>query len=213
MQLQDFHNLHRGQTCLIAGVGPNLNLTPPERFAIPSFGVNTVYKYEGWTPTYYVGVDERLKVENGAAVVERYKAIPKFFPAPDWDDLPGENIYRFKHRQGSQYIHAGQSPTHRDALTVRGITYFRIMDAVFQIAAWMGFTTMLMIGVQHKPGTRNQLFWGEDTGEPEKVFVFEEEGYRFFASALPVKIINISADTYVSEDVLPRDDWRKWVNQ
>jgi hypothetical protein len=87
------------------------------------------------------------------------------------------------------------------------------MDAVFQIAAWMGFTTMLMIGVQHKPGTRNQLFWGEDAGEPEKVFTFEEEGYRFFASALPIKIINISADTYVSEDVLPRDDWRKWVNQ
>jgi hypothetical protein len=58
----DFYNLHSGETCLIVGVAPNLKLTPPELFNYPSFSVNTIYHYEGWKPTYYVGVDERLSL-------------------------------------------------------------------------------------------------------------------------------------------------------
>jgi hypothetical protein len=27
-----------------------------------------------------------------------------------------------------------------------------------------------------------------------------------------VKVLNISADTYVPENILPRDDWRKYTN-
>ena len=152
MNLADFHNKHSGETCLITGVGPNLHLTPPALFDYPSFGVNTVYRYAGWNPTYFVGVDHRLKVEDGAAIVKRYPDVPKFFPSPDWDDLQGENIYRFMHRQNGELFVGGQSPRDRNALLSWGITYRRIMEAVFQIAYWMGFTTMLTIGVQHKPG-------------------------------------------------------------
>jgi hypothetical protein len=38
-------------------------------------------------------------------------------------------------------------------------------------------------------------------------------GYKAVrASNQNVKILNISQDTYVPEDVLPRDDWRNWKN-
>ena len=213
MKLEDFHDFHMGQTCLIVGLGPNLKLTPPTLFNYPSFGVNTIYKQKewDWKPTYYIGVDERLKLEDGAAVCDLYRDIPKFFPTPDWDDLQGENIYRFAHRTGYNFFVGGHSPRHAQALTKEGITYRRIMEAVFQIAYHMGFTTMLMIGVQHKPNTRNELFWGTDSGEPEKDFAWEEEGYKFFVDTLPVKILNISMDTYVPETILPRDDYRKWM--
>lgn len=213
MRLEDFHNKHKGETCLVIGLGPNLHLTPPEWFNYPSFGINTFYRYEDFKPTYFVGVDERLRLEDGKAIVDRYPDVPKFFPRPDWDELQGENIYRFAHRKGSQYLIGGQLPTAKDALLKYGITYYRIMDAVFQIAAWMGFTTILCIGMQHKPDTRKELFWGHDSGEPENDFEFEEVGYKFFANALPVRILNISADTYVPEDVLPRDDWKNWKNK
>lgn len=217
MQTADFWNQHKGQTCLIVGVGPNLSLTPPEWFDYPSFGVNTIYHYEGWKPTYYVGVDERLRLEDGAAICEKYAEIPKFFPRPDWDALEGPNICRFLHRTGAPLI-GGWLPTHQQALEVRGIQYWRIMDAVMQIAAWMGFETMLMIGVQHKPDTGGSQdrahFWGMDwkahAGQPVTWWF---EGYRLFSNAvLPARVLNISADTYVPEDVLPRDDWRKWAN-
>lgn len=216
--IAEFHNLHAGKTCLIVGVGPNLHLTPPHLFNLPSFGVNTIYKYEGWKPTYYVGVDERLRLEDGAAIVKRYPDVSKFFPSPDWDELFGPNIYRFQHRQGADFIVGGQTPAHRDALTRHGITYRRIMDAVFQIAWHMGFTTMLMIGVQHKPneGRHDDTahFWGDDTKSvQDQPNTWWFDGYRFFSNIKGIRVLNISEDTYVPEDVLTRDDWRKYASK
>jgi hypothetical protein len=212
MELADFHQKHAGQTCLIVGVGPNLHLTPPPLFDYPSFGVNTIYKQDDWRPTYYVGVDERLMLEDGAAVIAKYADIPKFFPAPDWDRMQGENIYRFRHEHRGDLFVGGQSPADLKSLTTWGITYRRIMDCVFQVAYWMGFSTMLMIGVQQKPGTRKELFWGTDAGEPENDWRFEELGYIECRRALSAaRILNISEDTYVPDDVLPRGDWRKYA--
>lgn len=212
MQLADFHNLHQGETALIVGVGPNLNLTPPEWFNYPSLSCNSIVKYEGWQPTYYVGVDERLRVENGAEICRKFAGIPKFFPTPDWDALQGENIYRFKHRTGELAI-GGQSANQKDALTHKGIGYYRVMDAVIQIAWHMGFTTMLMIGVQHKPGSDLDHFWGYDAGAISQPIEHWYAGYRHWARAMGgVRLLNISADTYVPEDILPRDDWQKWKN-
>ena len=211
--ISDFHQLHKGETCVIVGLGPNLKLTPPTMFDYPSFGINTIYKQTewNWKPTYYVGVDERLRIEDGNAICESYPDVPKFFPSPDWDEQQGENIHRFLHRPGSQLFIGGQSPQSRDALTKYGITYKRIMEAVLQIAWYMGFETMLMIGIQHKPGTRKELVWGYDANEPENDFTYEEIGYAECVRMMNnVKILNISEDTYVPEMVLPRDDFRNW---
>ena len=211
MQIGDYHMHHKGETALVVGVGPNLGLTPPALFPYPSFGVNTIYKYPGWKPTYYVGVDERLKLEDGQAVCRAYREIPKWFPRPDWDDLHGDNIYRFAHRTGDIGI-GGYPATHRDAILRWGIAYYRIMDAVFQLGMWMGFTTFLLIGVQHNPADDRAHFWGEDVksiaGQP---FDWWFEGYKHFAHLPGIRVLNISADTYVPEDVLPRDDWHKWA--
>ncbi len=203
---------HKGETCVVCGVGPNLRLTPPESFPYPSFGVNTIYHYEGWKPTYFVGVDERLRLEDGAAICDVYRDVPKFVPSPDWDKQQGENIYRFQHRTGGSLYIGGQSPMALEALTRWGITYYRIMDATFQIAAWMGFETILCIGFQHKPiPNHRELFWGVDHQEKSPDFRWEETGYQELSRILPVRILNISEDTYVPENILPRADWREFA--
>ncbi len=217
MKLQDFYNLHKGETCLIVGVGPNLKLTPPEWFDYPSFGVNTIYKYPGWHPTYYVGVDNRLMVEDGQAIADTYSNVPKFVPSPDFDTLEGENFYRFKHRAQGEIAQGGKLANQEDALTKTGIYYRRVMDAVFQIAWHMGFTTMLMIGVQHKPYDKTdadrQHFWGlDEKAVPNQPFDFWFDGYRECVRMMNnVKVLNISADTYVPENVLPRSHFLNWV--
>ena len=217
VNIAEFHNKHKGETCLITGVGPNLHLTPPQWFDYPSFGVNTIYKYAGWKPTYYVGVDERLRLEDGSAIVETYPDVHKFFPRPDWDELQGDNIHRFAHRTGIDFIVGGQLPSHRDALTKNGITYRRIMDAVFQIAWHMGFTTMLMIGVQHKPNNGKHddtaHFWGADEkAVQDQPNTWWFDGYRFFSNIKDFRVLNISEDTYVPDDVLPRGRWQDFAN-
>jgi hypothetical protein len=220
MHIDDFYNKHAGQTCLIVGVGGNLSLTPPNWFNYPSFGVNTIYKsvaaglYDGWKPTYFVGVDERLEREDGATISEVYKDIPKFIPYPDRDSWQGENFYRFYHRAGDIII-GGRLPNKPKALTDIGLGYRKIMDAVLQIAWHMGFTTMLMIGVQHKPDDQQAHFWGADVKSiPEPTFHYWFDGYQTIIRAMGnrVRVLNISEDTYVPDDVLPRGDWREWRN-
>ena len=87
-----------------------------------------------------------------------------------------------------------------------------------QIAWHMGFTTMLMIGVQHKPydeqDADRQHFWGLDAkAVPNQPFTFWFEGYQHFVKTMNgVKVLNISEDTYVPESVLPRGVFTDWIN-
>lgn len=211
----DFYNKHQGETCLIVGVGPNLNLTPPEWFDYPSLSCNSIFMHETWKPDYYVGVDKRLWVENTEKIMECLPDVPKFLPSPSYDELvQGPNLVRFKHYHSSGYGVGGQLPTDKAALTTRGITYQRVMGAVFQIAYYMGFTRMLIIGMSHKPDDARAHFYGTDHGtivdQPINHW-FDE--YRHWAHhSSRVEVLNISADTHVPENVIPRDDWRKWAN-
>ncbi len=212
MEIRDFYNKHRGETCLIVSVGPNLELTPPEWFDYPSFSINSIFKHEDWKPDYYVGVDARLWDENTEEILDKFKDIPKFIPSPDQDAVKGENLYRFKHRLGDIAI-GGQQPTDPEALTKHGIAYRRILGAVFQIAYFMGFEILLTIGIQHKPGTEREHFWGHDAGVIEEqplVHWFDE--YRQWKQCGDAFVLNISEDTYVPGDVLTRGDWREWKN-
>jgi len=211
MNIDDFYNLHKGETALIVGVGVNLKLTPPTWFDYPSFGVNTLYKQTDWDwkPTYYVGVDERLEREDGAAIGEVYRDVIKFVPYPDRDSWQMENTYRFYHRAGDVIV-GGRLPNQPRALTDIGIGYRKIMEAVLQIAWYMGFSTMLLIGVQHKPGAYREHFWGLDRESVEQPQDFWFTGYQEMVNAMgaSVRVLNISEDTYVPEHVLPRGNWK-----
>jgi len=216
--MSKFYDKHAGETCLLVGNGPNLLKTPPELFDYPSFGVNTIYKsverglFDGWKPTYFVGVDERLEREDGAEISRVYADVPKFIPYPDRDSWQGENFHRFYHRPGDVII-GGRLPNQPRALTDIGLGYRKIMDAVFQIAWYMGFTTMLMIGVQHKPDDQQAHFWGADLKSvPEETFGYWFTGYSDVQRAMgpSIKVINISEDTYVPEEVIPRGNWKDW---
>lgn len=218
MKIEDFYNYHKGETCLICGVGPNLVLTPPYLFDYPTFGVNTIFKpplgadFGDWKPTYYVGVDELLHRRFGDEILAAYPDVYKFIPYPDRDTWQGPNFLRFYHRAGDVIL-SGRHPNKPHGLTEPGLGYRRIMDATLQIAWYMGFTTMLMIGLSSKPGTRQEHFWGFADFDPTRDFVYEELGYLEVTRAMgnKVKVLNISEDTYVPEHILPRDDWRKWA--
>lgn len=210
----DFYQKHQGETCIIVSNGPNLELTPPEKFDYPSIGVNRIYKYKGWRPDYFVGVDERLWKEYGPDIIKVYADIPKFLPTPDRDDIEAPNLVRFKHFHSSGHYIGGHLPTQKEALTTHGITYQRILGAAFQIAYYMGFAKILVIGLQHKPGDENNHFFGDDprgfAGQPINHWFDEYRHWANFSSA--VEVLNISEDTYVPEDVIRRADWKEYVN-
>ena len=205
MQVDDFYNFHRGQTCLLVGNGPNLRITPPECFDMPSIGMNTIHLYAGWKPDYYVTVDHRVMREFGKDIEAAYRDIPKFIPEPELDEWQGENFVRFYHHPGGLYL---------TDIPDEGMTYSNVMHAAMQLALFMGAKTILMIGVQHKPGKAFEHFWGTDHGMKEQPPVDRwMKDYRTLVRAIRakgVKVLNLSENTCVPEDVLPRGDWRDW---
>lgn len=213
--MRRFWNLHKGGTCLLVGNGPNLCETPPEWFAFPSFGMNTCHLWGGaWMPDYYTTVDQRVRREFGEAILAKFAGIPKFIPRPNLDSWQGPNFHRFYHRPidlTPELVTAWPA----DHLDDPGLTYSNIMHIAMQLAYFMGFTTMLIIGMEHRPAKAQEHFWGVDhgmTGWPQLDRWFED--YRILREGMArygVKILNISENTYVPEAILPRDDWRKWV--
>ena len=209
MQLQDFYDLHKGQTCLLVGNGINLKLTPPELFALPSFGMNTCHRWQGtWVPTYYCAVDKRVMREFGDEILDRFSDIPKFIPRPNLDSWQGPNFYRFLHRPGG-LMESGYSPSSPKALTTDGIGYYNIMHVAIQLAWHMGFSKMIMVGVQHKPFKAQVHFWGTDHGMPANHFQEWMDGYKYLAGQ--VNLVNVSEDTYVPENIIPRENWENYV--
>lgn len=209
--MQQFHNIHSG-VCLLVGNGENLKLTPPEWFRYPSFGMNTIHLYDGWNPDYYTAVDNRIWREFRNAIEEKFADIPKFIPFPDLDIWQGKNFYRFYHRAGTLI----QYPPTSSTLLSDGLVFGNIMQVAMQIAAWMGFTTLLLIGVHHKPGQARNHFWGVDKGmheaPPVQQWLDEYDQLTRHFRRHGIQILNISEDTHVPETILPRGDWREWRN-
>jgi hypothetical protein len=202
---------------LLVGNGKNLSLTPPERFGgYPSFGMNTIHRYEGWKPNYYTAVDSRVMREFGREIVDALGDIPKFIPRPNLDDWRGPGFYRFYHRPGPLVSVTGKPMNWRDLMSEEGISYGNIMHVAMQLAAWMGFTTLLVIGMQHKPLYAQDHFWGCDHGmsatPPVEQWLvgYAELVGKFTAEG--IRVLNISEDTYVPEYVIPRGNWKDWTS-
>ncbi len=212
--LSQFRNIHAGETCLLVGNGPNLSLTPPQWFDYPAFGMNTIHKYEHWKPTYYTAVDVRVMKEFGVGIVEKFADIPKFVPSPNLDKWQGQNFHRFFYRHGPVWRKSHGHIWNPDALE-QNIQYSSVMHVAMQLAFYMGFTTMLIIGMQHKPGKAHHHFWGTDSGMVSTPLQSWLDGYQLLSMDMGtrgVKVLNISEDTYVSESIIPRGDWREWRN-
>jgi len=208
--LAGFYNIHDGETCLIVGNGPSQSDLPLEFLhKYPSFASNTVFRREGFMPTYYATVDKRVWREFREEVDNKFSDIPKFFPTPDLDRWEGKNIYRWYHRPGALWPWNGKVIWPRDILSKKGLVYACVTHVLFQLAFFMGFTTMLLVGADHdKPA---QHFWGEDTQAPGKPHLDAwARGYKELAEGFAprVKVLNISTKTKLN--VLERDDWSNW---
>lgn len=216
--ISSFRNVHKGGTILLVGNGENLRLTPPEYFDFPSIGMNTIHLYDGWIPSYYVTVDRRVMREFGNAVYAKFAHIPKFIPSPKLNKWKGENFFRFRSRPGPLLSPKERSQKiWQNDIANAELTYVNVMHVAIKLAYFMGAETILIIGMEHKSHNARGHFWGHDAGIKSADSNLPDiyAGYRQLCTGLAargVKLINISKDTFVPENVIPRDDWRKWTD-
>lgn len=141
--IADFENIHKGETALVIGNGPSLDKTPLEQLAAKykSFGANKIYDsytHPDFIPTYWTCVDT-LMMEDCITMVNTHpefnpiKFVPREFP------IKGANLLNVK---------IGQPFSLKaDEYVVLGGTVTMVN---LQLAYYMGFTTVLLVGVDHR---------------------------------------------------------------
>lgn len=136
LRWQDFKDKHKGETGLIIGNGPSLRDVPLDFLnKYPSFGTNRIYLLEGFAPTYYCSVNP-LVIGQFHEDISKIGA-PKFLPGNYcFDDtclpLNSSGLVLFS-KQPDTWIYEGHTVTF----------------VCMQIAYYMGFDTVLLVGVDH----------------------------------------------------------------
>lgn len=160
-RIHKFKNIHQGDSCVIIGNGPSLKTMDLDWLRDTyTFGLNRIYlKFPelGFSTTYFVSVNQ-LVIEQCAADIADLP-MPKFI---GWywreflDLAPDINYVRYI-KDGT--LDFSIDPGHRiwEGATV---TY-----VAMQLAYYMGFQKIYLIGVDHHFNTK---------GEPNKVVVTEE---------------------------------------
>lgn len=145
-------NKHKDQAGIVIGNGPSLKTVPNEWLQkYPTFGTNRIYLKEGFTPTYHVCVNPLVQEQFGGEI-HRMNCL-KFathLEGPDVLRLQSVNLPVFSFAP-DEWIFEGWTVTF----------------VALQLAYFMGFNTVLLIGVDHRydfSGNPNEqkLMTGDD---------------------------------------------------
>src|SRR3990172_428492 len=131
--IERFRNTRLGDTCVILGNGPSLNVRDLDLLKYETFGSNKIYRLP-FTPTYYAIIDEDM-MKTCLPLPPSFKPKESFIRAEAGVDNP---IYPI--------VAAGFSLDPANFVVMGGtVTY-----ALLQLAYYMGFATCLLLGVDHK---------------------------------------------------------------
>lgn len=167
-RLSAYRDKHAGETCVIVGNGPSLRNTDLSLLqGIPTFGLNRIYlggEDLGFTPTFLVCVNNYVLEQCWHEI--RELEMPKFVQRTPHTQKPGPNtiFLRLGRVHRSDF---GFSTDPVNGLWISGtVTY-----VAMQLAFWMGFTRVLLVGVDHAFETQ---------GPPNKLVVSEGDDPNHF---------------------------------
>jgi hypothetical protein len=191
-------NRYAGETCLILGNGPSLNLAPVGLLArYPAFGTNRIYLMRGFTPAFYAAVNPlviRQSKEQIAAL-----GSTKFIAYPFAHWFPCAHTLRTDRARGfypdiDRGIYEGYT-----------VTY-----ACLQIAYYLGFTRALLLGVDHRYQFEGQPNQQVTAAEPD-VNHFSSE---YFGPGVDWHLPDLerSRDAYILARDAYQQDGREIVN-
>ncbi len=143
-KLREYKNIHRGKRCFIIGNGPSLKQMDLSLLKNEiTFGMNRIYmvfQEMGFATSYYVCMND-LVVEQCAEDIARLQ-VPKFLSwrGRQWVN-PDDN---------TQYLYTTYTGPHFSSdITGRVWESATVTFVALQLAYYMGFKTVYLIGVDH----------------------------------------------------------------
>lgn len=143
MNITDFRDKHKGQTCYILGNGPSLNdVKYLQGLDCPTFGSNRIY-LSGYEPDYYACVNP-LVLEQFGNEIAGMKSI-KFLNKPYAAQMGGVEI------DTSLDVPSFENP---EGPMWEGHT---VTYVLMQLAFYMGFESVRLLGVDHDYGDKGKV--------------------------------------------------------
>ncbi|MGN1467423.1 MAG: 6-hydroxymethylpterin diphosphokinase MptE-like protein [Ruminococcus sp.] len=147
---------HKGEKCFIIGTGPSLtsdDLDVLKENNIPCFGTHrifTTFETTKWRPTYYVAQDYAL-IENNIdkikAIEAEIKILPAYFAEIFGRDKDKMYFVLREYEDSADKIHFSSKI---NQYICQGFT---VAYASIQLAVWMGFSEIYLLGVDHNYST------------------------------------------------------------
>lgn len=150
--LKKLRNIHKGKRCFIIGNGPSLtseDLDILKAHNEITFAFNRIYHIfdsTSWRPTYYISQDERMLAGCQKEVGE-IEAEMKFIPAElEWYSgikIKGRTLFHLENYDFSK------KPLFSEDIAKRVYNSNTVVYTAIQIAVYMGFNEIYLIGVDH----------------------------------------------------------------
>ena len=151
-KIQSFKNRHQGERCVIIGNGPSLNKMDLSFLKHEiCFGTNKVFLgFEAWgfCPNYYVAVNHLVLQQNYLEIMG--------IPCPKF--LSNRGLAYFNQSSDIIFLRTYPSPKEQFSLQLdHGLTEgSTVTYAALQLAYYMGFKEVILIGVDHHFITEGQ---------------------------------------------------------
>lgn len=148
-KIRSLKDSFKGKRCFIIGTGPSLTVSDLEMLQNEyTFGTNRIYELFGqtdWRPTFYVNQDADLIKKFS----EQIKEVPSqymFLPIDFKDLFDDDRIHYFVLKHKDYY--PSKAPFSRD-ISMHLSQGFTVTYGAIQIAAYLGFKEIYLIGVDH----------------------------------------------------------------
>ena len=224
MELLDFERAYQGERLFLLGNGPSLSDTPLEALSgehtFAMNNISTIYHRTSWRPSLYFNITwqaDRHPLWNESAMNSISLGIPSFArtssPFPDTPNLMRLRVESRLMPLGHKLCRTPQWSQEADRCVV---TYRMSAYSLVQLAIWMGFSTIYMLGMDlsfsMNPGERHVTDKYEGTFEWNPRLVAHEnywhrvahEWVRHHANLSEVPVYNATAGGNL--DVYPRVD-------
>ena len=170
-KLLQFKNCHYGERCFVIGNGPSLMVDDLERITKDiTFASNRIYNIYGqtaWRPDYYVAFEPTFTKDNIHIISQTEVKKAKFVNiCAKSEQKNGPNLY---------WLYSSKKYT-LNKETTKGIEFstdisqyvgesYSVTYTIIQIAVYMGFKEIYLLGVDHYAAGKNTHFYMKNKAE------------------------------------------------
>jgi len=155
VELSDFKRAYKGERLFLLGNGPSLNNTPLEMLSgehtFAMNNISTIYGTTSWRPSLYYNITmqaDRYPLWNESAMNSISLGVPSFARTDSpFPDTPNLFRLRVENRLAPRGHKLCRSPQWSHDAESCVANYRMSAYSLVQLAAWMGFSSIYMLGM------------------------------------------------------------------